>query len=264
MITQIDHVVIPCADLGVAADSYRSLGFAVTEGGRHQGLGTRNMLIEFPRTFLELVGVADAAEAALAGTLDRFEQASGRPVSYLLRTTDVVDDLARLRAAGFATDGPTSYRRRGPVESSGEFLVGNVIHGGAVVLTLVQPGGRSGARRAVAHPNGAFDLVSVSFAAESRPDNVCGAYEALGVPVDADDTGAVIARVGTASIRLDPGSGSPARLEVAVHSIDETAARLRSSGVAISRSPAADAGEGIAVGSWRGSDLSHVTFVQGR
>lgn len=39
-ITHVDHLLIAVPDLDAAAEAYRTLGFHITEGGRHPGRGT--------------------------------------------------------------------------------------------------------------------------------------------------------------------------------------------------------------------------------
>ena len=58
MITRFDHLVIAVSDLDRAMDSYRSLGFEVFPGGRHEHRGTHNALIRFGGLdYVELRGV---------------------------------------------------------------------------------------------------------------------------------------------------------------------------------------------------------------
>lgn len=60
----IDHVVIVVADPdAAAAELTETVGLAFTAGGRHAGLGTFNRIAFLGDAYLELMGVADAAEA---------------------------------------------------------------------------------------------------------------------------------------------------------------------------------------------------------
>lgn len=52
----IDHLVIAVNDLSVARDRFSSLGFRTTPLGKHPW-GTANHLVQFPRNFIELVGI---------------------------------------------------------------------------------------------------------------------------------------------------------------------------------------------------------------
>ncbi|WP_168701857.1 VOC family protein [Gordonia paraffinivorans] len=61
----IDHIVISVPELDVAQESFRTrYGLEVTGGGRHEGVGTENRIIPLDGSYLELVTVVDAAEAA--------------------------------------------------------------------------------------------------------------------------------------------------------------------------------------------------------
>lgn len=56
--TAVDHLVFACPELDEGVRLVEELlGVASTEGGRHEGLGTRNRLVRLgPRTYLEIVG----------------------------------------------------------------------------------------------------------------------------------------------------------------------------------------------------------------
>jgi hypothetical protein len=62
---RIDHVIYATADLGGAARVVeRELGLTAVAGGRHEGLGTHNMIVALAGAYLELLAVADDDEAA--------------------------------------------------------------------------------------------------------------------------------------------------------------------------------------------------------
>jgi hypothetical protein len=62
---ELDHVLIAVSDLDAAAREVEERhGLASVVGGRHQGLGTANRIVPLGTTYLELVAVVDAAEAA--------------------------------------------------------------------------------------------------------------------------------------------------------------------------------------------------------
>src|SRR5437764_15398189 len=65
MALRIDHVVWGVEDLDRAAAGVRERhGLASVPGGRHPGWGTANRIIPLGPSYLELLAVADAAEAA--------------------------------------------------------------------------------------------------------------------------------------------------------------------------------------------------------
>jgi Glyoxalase-like domain len=72
---RIDHVIYACADLDAAAARVEAeLGVAAGGGGRHERIGTHNRIVPLGGGYLELLAVADRAEAA-ASDLGRAVQA---------------------------------------------------------------------------------------------------------------------------------------------------------------------------------------------
>jgi catechol 2,3-dioxygenase-like lactoylglutathione lyase family enzyme len=65
LVVRIDHVIYATADLDAAAARVASeLGLSVVAGGRHDGHGTHNRIVPLGGGYLELMAVADPAEAA--------------------------------------------------------------------------------------------------------------------------------------------------------------------------------------------------------
>ena len=61
---RVDHVIYATADLDAAAAHVEAaLGVAAIAGGRHEGLGTHNRIVPLGGGYLELLAVADRAEA---------------------------------------------------------------------------------------------------------------------------------------------------------------------------------------------------------
>ncbi len=61
----IDHVIYATEDLDRAAARIEAdLGLVAVSGGRHEGLGTHNRIVPLGGGYLELMAVADRAEAA--------------------------------------------------------------------------------------------------------------------------------------------------------------------------------------------------------
>ncbi len=108
MPTGIDHLVVAVRSVEAAADILeRDLGLAVTGGGRHEAMGTYNRLAFLGDTYVELIGVFDAAlvrsSSSFAVGLAALAQLEARGeglATYALATDDVVRDVERLRAAG--------------------------------------------------------------------------------------------------------------------------------------------------------------------
>ncbi len=109
MLVGIDHVIVAVADLHHAAAAVgNSLGLEPGDGGRHPLLGTRNRLVWWGDSYLELVAVEDpqlaaanwfgsAVTAALAG-------GEAAPVGLALASDDLAADAAATRSAPI-TDG---------------------------------------------------------------------------------------------------------------------------------------------------------------
>ena len=57
----IDHLVLAVEDLSAARDQFAAFGFLTTPLGRHPW-GTGNHLVQFPRNFIEILGVVDASK----------------------------------------------------------------------------------------------------------------------------------------------------------------------------------------------------------
>lgn len=120
MITRFDHLVIAVSDLDRAVDAYRSLGFEVFPGGRHEHRGTHNALIRFGGLdYVELLGVYDAEKAVESGlngrTLAEFvADRDGGLVGHCYATDDIEGEAARAREAGIEVVGPFEMRRARP------------------------------------------------------------------------------------------------------------------------------------------------------
>lgn len=120
MFTRFDHAVIVVRDLDAAITTYRALGFEVSPGGRHTGLGTYNAIIRFGLDYLELLSVYDKVEAeqgrGLSGKalLDFFARAEGGLVGYALATDDIEQEAERFRNAGLQAQGPFGMQRLRP------------------------------------------------------------------------------------------------------------------------------------------------------
>jgi glyoxalase-like protein len=91
---RIDHVIYGAADLDAAEAAVEAaLGVGAVRGGRHEGLGTHNRIVPLGGAYVELLAVADAAEASRSdlgrALLARIERGDG-----LLGWAVAVDDVA--------------------------------------------------------------------------------------------------------------------------------------------------------------------------
>ncbi|HEV7883907.1 MAG TPA: VOC family protein [Solirubrobacteraceae bacterium] len=91
---RIDHVIYGTADLDAAATRVRAqLGLVSVNGGRHDGLGTRNRIVPLgDGSFLELLAVADPGEAKRSALGAALQSAIARG-DGLVGWAVAVDDL---------------------------------------------------------------------------------------------------------------------------------------------------------------------------
>ena len=97
----IDHAVLTVQDpAAVAAELKQRYGLDAVSGGRHLGHGTGNWIVPLGSSYLELMTVVDADEAA-SSALGRWVMDSSRNGDRLaalcLRTDDIDAVAARIR-----------------------------------------------------------------------------------------------------------------------------------------------------------------------
>ena len=114
----IDHVVIRVLDLERATSDFTRLGFTVTPGGEHPGLGSRNALVCFEEgSYLELIAFETPADPATSSARSRFafwrERGEG-VVDLALSPPDLAETLARAKHAGLKLEGPVPGSRKRP------------------------------------------------------------------------------------------------------------------------------------------------------
>ncbi|HKU98801.1 MAG TPA: VOC family protein [Vineibacter sp.] len=110
----LDHVVINARDdMDRAADTYRRLGFTLTERGYHS-LGSMNHLAMFGTDYLELIAVP---KGATSGRLDLLNYAAGLN-GLVFGSEDSAATYAALSAAGAPFDAPVEFTR--PVRLDGK------------------------------------------------------------------------------------------------------------------------------------------------
>lgn len=118
VLTGIDHVIVAVKDPDAAADTLRDeLGLHAGDGGRHEAHGTYNRLFWLGDSYVELMGVFDAALAAeswwgahIQAVIDR----GGGLAGVVFAADDLDSDSVRLKAAGSSLGAPTSGERRRP------------------------------------------------------------------------------------------------------------------------------------------------------
>jgi hypothetical protein len=108
-ITGIDHAIVGVRRLDGAAETWRRLGFTLSPRGRHYGWGTANYCIMFPRDYIELLGIVDAA--GFTNNLDRFLSVREGLLGIAFATGDAAAARAALIARGVPVSGPHDLAR---------------------------------------------------------------------------------------------------------------------------------------------------------
>lgn len=106
----IDHVLIAVEDLDRARMVWERLGFTLTPRGRHLQQGTGNYCIMFPRDYIELLGVVDAAQGT--GGLGDFLEAGEGARGVAFATRSAIDTEAELKRRGIAAGSPRDLARQ--------------------------------------------------------------------------------------------------------------------------------------------------------
>ncbi len=110
----IDHFMYGVADLDAGiAWSELTFGVAAVPGGSHTGLGTRNALLSFGETYLEIIA-PDPAQS-LAGTFGgRLAGLEGGGLITWCAGGNLLKVKDQLEARGVSCNGPVTTRRRTP------------------------------------------------------------------------------------------------------------------------------------------------------
>jgi hypothetical protein len=98
---RIDHVIYATEDLDAAAERIEAeLGLPAAGGGRHEGLGTHNRIVPLGDGYLELLAVADAAEAARSAlgraVQERIAAVGDGLLGWAVSVEDIVPHAERL------------------------------------------------------------------------------------------------------------------------------------------------------------------------
>ena len=118
-----DHTMIDVTDLQQAIDYFNSKGFAFQPGGRHKYWGTKNALDYFGINYIELLAVADPAQARAfpyennSGIYDAVRDSLAgiqRFATIAIRTTDIEATHRRLAAQGIDVGEITGGKRVDP------------------------------------------------------------------------------------------------------------------------------------------------------
>jgi hypothetical protein len=183
MTLAIDHLVYAAPDPTVAADDLaRRLGVAAVLGGRHQGMGTYNMLAGLGGdTYLEIIGPdpdQQPPDQPRPFGVDSLTQAA--LVGWALRCDAIDHAVAAARAGGYDTGPALTMERVRPDGATIAWrLTTNAVGGGAVPF-LIDWGSTE-------HPShtAPAGLELVSFVIEHpSPPAIRAALDALGSDVE--------------------------------------------------------------------------------
>jgi catechol 2,3-dioxygenase-like lactoylglutathione lyase family enzyme len=155
MLHAIDHLVIVVPDLAAAITTYRELGFAVTPGGRHPGVGTDNALVVFrDASYLELLAFHEPRPDHRWWS--PFMRGGGL-VDFCLQSDDLTGDAKTLRQAGVQMSelGRGARQRPDGVEVRWAWVHALGAHRGVAPFLLAEDGPRDArVPRGRGHANG--------------------------------------------------------------------------------------------------------------
>jgi hypothetical protein len=97
-------------ELEAARRAYRHLGFTVSPRGRHIGWGTANYCVMFPGSYIELLGIVDAAQ--FTNKLDRFLETRQGLLGVAFASDDAAAAARALADRGIETDPPRDLKRK--------------------------------------------------------------------------------------------------------------------------------------------------------
>ncbi len=112
MSQRIDHVIIAAPDLDQLEATFAHLGFAITGGGTHPHLGTRNRIVILGDGYIELLGVSD--ETRISAALRARLAAGGGWIGFALQSADIAAEADAMRARGVDARGPVAGRLVAP------------------------------------------------------------------------------------------------------------------------------------------------------
>ncbi|SNY93672.1 Glyoxalase-like domain-containing protein [Cohaesibacter sp. ES.047] len=183
----VDHIVLAVQDLDAARDFYSSLGFTITPTAYHP-FGTKNALIQFNGSFLELLAVddegkipaPDAGKFSFGGFNRDFLKKREGASMLVLRSRDVAADLDDFAALGLQTYPQFDFEReatlpdgsRAKLRFSNGYLSHRLMaHTGFFVCDHRHDPAFFWHNAYQTHKNGASGLASVLFAAANPSDH---------------------------------------------------------------------------------------------
>lgn len=111
----IDHVTVAGADLRRMQAALAAVGIETVYGGAHSDGATEMALVSFPDgSYLELIAPHLHADPQLLERhpWSRFLKSEPGPCAWAARTSDLTEEVRRLRSAGIAVSGPAASGRQ--------------------------------------------------------------------------------------------------------------------------------------------------------
>lgn len=248
----IDHLMCVVSDLAIAADTFRRLGFIVTDRSVHSGRGTANRLVVLPRCYLELLAVE---EATSSNEPLRLAKAKGL-FACALSSADIERDRVIRAENGIATERAVEFVR--PLVVDGEqrtagfriarMRLDRLFNGYFFFCQHLTPD-LVWRDSWMAHPNGALDIVGVDVVASDVAATV-SLLSAIFRERSSPDAGGETFRLGSIQLRvlsreafLEYYPGSPSRsvkigefaaLRILVRDVHATASLIEANAIATS------------------------------
>lgn len=193
MLTAVDHLVIGVAEVAQAVDTYRNLGFTVTNGEDAEDAGHQAAYVVFGDFYIEFRATEDfPREQREAASGREFSEAEGIH-TIVFRSDNLDADVARLKSNGFRvsnlvderidTRGGSRPRRTAVVDSTIPVHLVEQNHT-AERSTFVDG--------ATPHPNTATVLERTYLAVESIDRELAMFEQLLGLPAPEPEMGTVI------------------------------------------------------------------------
>ncbi len=193
MLTAVDHLVIGVAEVAQAVDTYRNLGFTVTNGEDAEDAGHQPAYVVFGDFYIEFRAMENSPrEQRQAASGREFSEAEGIH-TIVFRSDDLDADVARLKSNGFRvsnlvddridTRGGSRPRRTAVVDSTIPVRLIEQNH------TAERP---TFVGDATPHPNTATVLERTYLAVESIDRELEMFEQLLGLPAPEPEMGTVI------------------------------------------------------------------------
>ncbi|GIW81655.1 MAG: hypothetical protein KatS3mg105_3462 [Gemmatales bacterium] len=185
----VDHIVVRVDDLSEASRAYEALGFTVTPGGRHPGLGSENALVCFADgVYLELIAfarpvarqtnerkqqrmrrLADAGRPIAVSRHCSWEEATAGLVDFALVPKDLGVAIREAKRRGLSLHGPFPGGRKRPdgEEVAWQLAVAETFDLPFLCADVTPRSLRVPAGEASRHANGAVGLARLAVAVEN-------------------------------------------------------------------------------------------------